>query len=64
MYEEAMLPSAHLRIDLPVWLKSFDIKRVGLGPRGQPVQRAIELLRATITHELHDAFGGAALHAW
>ncbi|MNR48897.1 hypothetical protein D3C85_1681890 [compost metagenome] len=25
MYEDAMLPNAHLRIDLPVWLKSLDI---------------------------------------
>ncbi len=30
MYEEAMLPSAHLRIDLPVWLKSFDINASAL----------------------------------
>ncbi|MNE47642.1 hypothetical protein D3C80_1420540 [compost metagenome] len=30
MYEDAMLPNAHLRIDLPVWLKSLDIKASAL----------------------------------
>src|SRR3546814_4077691 len=34
---------------------------IGLGPRGQPVQRAVELLRTTVAHELHHSFGGAAL---
>ncbi|MNE45112.1 hypothetical protein D3C76_1177960 [compost metagenome] len=36
-------------------------QRIGLGPGGQPGQRALQLFRAAVTHELHHALTDASL---